>query len=354
MDLATIQSGRGGVLGAVARAGLGLLSVPYGFVARRRIAAYDGRREPGHLPLPVACIGNLTAGGTGKTPFVAWLARIALERGRHPAVLSRGYGGPSANDTPLSDEGCVLRDLLGDGVPLVEDPDRVRGGRSLVASHPEVDLLLLDDGFQHRRLHRDVDVVLLDATNPFGYDRLLPRGLLREPIEGLARADAVVVTRAERVTQAELERLDARIARLAPRARRASVRTRARALVRVADGTEIRLSALNDAAVVAWAGIGNPRAFVAGLEDLGAHVVATRFERDHYAFQPTDVGEMLHTAKAAGAALVVVTRKDLVKLRRVPGLPETIVALDIELEPGPGALDVAGLVLSAAAAGLRV
>ena len=348
MDLATIQSGGGGFLGAAARLGLGALSVPYGLVARRRLRAFDGRRVPERLSVPVVCVGNLTAGGTGKTPFVAWLAAEALARGRRPAVLSRGYG-PKASGASLSDEGLVLRDLLGDTVPLAEDPDRVQGGRRLLVERPDVDLLLLDDGFQHRRLGRDVDVVLLDATNPFGYGHLLPRGLLREPVEGLARAHAVVVTRVERVTAEALSALDLRIAALAPRALRASVRTRARALVRAADLADVPLAALRGAAVFAWAGIGNPAAFAAMLADLGATVVGTRFERDHHRYVPSDVDAAVGAAGALGATLVVVTRKDFVKLRRFPGVPPSIVALDVDLEPGPEAADVLSLVLGARA-----
>lgn len=349
MDLATIQAGGGGPLCAVARAALAALAVPYGVVARRRLAAYDpGRRTPTRLPVRVVCVGNLTAGGTGKTPFVAWLARRALAAGRRPAVLSRGYG-PRPAGAALSDEGLVLRDLLGDGVVLHEDPDRVRGGRALLAVHPEVDLVLLDDGFQHRRLARDVDVVLLDATNPFGHGHGLPRGLLREPVEGLARAHVVVLTRTERATPEALDALDARVAALAPAARRARARTVPRALVRAADGADLPLRALAGTPVFAWAGIGNPRAFEALLEDLGARVVGRRFERDHRAIGPGDAEAVVREARACGAALVVVTRKDLVKLRAASAAgasaPAEVVTLDVDLDLGADADAVAAVLV---------
>lgn len=345
MDLATIQAGGGGLFGALARAGLSVASWPYGFVARRRLRAYDpGGREPARLGVRVACVGNLTAGGTGKTPFVAWLAREALARGRRPAVLSRGYGPPAAGST-LSDEGALLTELLGGRVPVVEDADRVRGGRAMLAAHPSTDLVLLDDGFQHRRLARDVDVVLLDATCPFGYERLLPRGLLREPSGGLSRAHAVVITRAERVDRAALDAVSARVAALAPSALRAAVRTVPLGWRRACDGAALELEALRGRRVVVWAGIGNPRAFAAMVRDVGAEVVLERFDRDHRPIAPAAVRDVLAAATARGATHVVVTRKDLVKIAGPAALPESIVALDIDLESTPELARVADLVI---------
>ncbi len=188
------------------------------------------------LPVPVISVGNLTAGGTGKTPFTVWLARALLAAGRRPGVLSRGYGA-RAEGSLLSDEGAVRAALLGPGVPQVEAPDRVRGGASLLAAHHEIDVLLLDDGFQHVRLRRDLDVVLLDATDPFGGGHLLPLGMLREKPSALARAGAVVINRAERVTAKTLEGLRARVRALAPDAVLAVARLGPRALL-APDGRE--------------------------------------------------------------------------------------------------------------------
>ena len=159
----------------------------------------------------------------------------------------------------------------------------------------------------------------------------------------------MVVTRSEHADDATLDAIDRRVALIAPRALRVRTRMRPRALVRATDGTEMPLSALDGAAVLAWAGIGNPRAFAAGLEALGARVVATRFGRDHRRIVAADVVAATRAAAAAGATLVVVTRKDLVKLRRVGSLPESLVSLDVEVEPSAGALAVAELALAAEA-----
>lgn len=345
MDLATIQAGRGGPFGAIARAGLSALAVPYAAIARRRIARYrPGGDAPERLPVRVVCVGNLTSGGTGKTPFVAWLASEARARGRRPAILARGYG-PRPKGSLLSDEGVVLRDVLGPDVPIVEDPDRVRGGRALLATHPTTDLVVLDDGFQHRRLARDVDLVLLDATNPFGHDRLLPRGLLREPVEGLARAQGVVLTRAERVDAASLAALRARAASLASSAVLAVARTVPTGL-EDGEGRRRPADALRGERVFLWAGIGNPRAFEATVADLGGVVVGRRFDRDHARVGPADVPAVTRAAKALGARVVVLTRKDLGKVRACGPLPGEYVVLDIATEVVEGAEGILALALA--------
>jgi tetraacyldisaccharide 4'-kinase len=344
MDLATIQAGGGGPFGAVARAGLAALAVPYRAIASRRLARYGpGGEEPERLPVRVVCVGNLTAGGTGKTPFVAWLVGEARARGLRPAILARGYG-PRPAGSLLSDEGGVLRDVLGPEVPIVEDPDRVRGGRALLAAHPTTDLVVLDDGFQHRRLARDVDLVLLDATNPFGHDRLLPRGLLREPVEGLARAHGVVVTRMELVDAETRSAVLSRAQRLAPSARFAMARTVPSRITDASDcswGTE-----LLGARVFLWAGIGNPRAFEALVRGLGAVVVGRRFDRDHARIGPGDLAAVRRAAAAAGASRVVVTRKDLVKLRALGPVGDDIDVLDIATEVVDGAEGILALALA--------
>lgn len=325
MSLGEIQAGGGGALGALARLGLAPLAWAFGAAVRTRDLAYRrGWYGVRALPVPVISVGNLVAGGTGKTPFTALLVERLRARGRHPGVLARGYGPRTAGG--LSDEGAVLAFLSGANLPQVEDPDRLRGGRALLAAHPEVDVLLLDDGFQHRRLARALDVVLLDATNPFGYERLLPRGLLREPPSALARAGLVVLTRVERADPASLVALRTRVATLT-RAPLLEARTVPRALVTSAGPRPI--SDLSGTQVFALAGLGNPAAFEATLTDLGARVIGRRFLDDHAALAISAWPALEAQARRLGARWVVLTRKDAVKL---PTLPEGVAILDVATE----------------------
>ncbi len=331
MDLRTIQSGGGGPLGAIARLGLAALSAPFAAAANTRTWLYDrGCLATRRCGRPVVAVGNVTAGGTGKTPFVAWLVAATRAVGRRPGILARGYG-PKPPGSSLSDEGTLLAELVGADVPQVEDPVRVRGAATLLAAHPEVDLVVLDDGFQHRALARDVDVVLVDATAPFGGGHFLPRGLLRESPRALARADVIVLTRTDAVTAEVLATLRARVAALAPRAEVALACTRATGLV-APDGTRRPLATLAGAAVVAWSGIGNPAAFERTLEAAGARVVARRRAADHHRPTPAAVAAVLADAARAGAGFVVVTRKDLVKLRGLAPSAPGLLALDVETD----------------------
>ena len=158
-------------------------------------------------------IGNITTGGTGKTPIVQYIVRNLLTAGHRPACLLRGY---KIGTSQLSDEAALLeRSLL---IPVAANPDRTAAGRELITQDSEIDLILLDDGFQHRRLYRDLDIVLIDATSPFGYDHVLPRGMLREPLIGLARADVLIITRTSLVDADSLSRTQAKLRKYNPAA----------------------------------------------------------------------------------------------------------------------------------------
>ncbi len=199
-----------GLLPAAARACLRPLSWVYRAAVSVRNRAY----ELGLLPcyqagVPVISVGNITAGGTGKTPMVEYLCRRLCTAGWRPAIVSRGYGARAGPN----DEALLLAANL-PAVPHVQEPDRVAGAREAIERHG-CDIIVLDDGFQHRRLRRDLDLVLIDCTNPFGYGYLLPRGLLREPLAGLRRADAIVLTRAECLPPADLDQLRRQLERLA-------------------------------------------------------------------------------------------------------------------------------------------
>jgi tetraacyldisaccharide 4'-kinase len=283
------------------------------------------------------------AGGTGKTPVVAWTVERLRERGHRPGILARGYG-PRPRGSDLSDEGLVLRHLLGPGVPQREDRDRARGGRALLAAHPEVDVLILDDGFQHRRLRRDLDLVLVDATCPFGDGRLLPRGLLREPPSALARAHALLVTRSETLS-AEGRRALAERLRALTNAALAWAETRPTGLASRAG--PLPLEALRGAPVLAACGIGNPEAFVETLRRLGAKVVGLADLGDHRGLGPRGWRALAVRARSGGARALVVTRKDAVKLEDPP---EPLWVLDAAVEVTEGR-DALLEVLGAAAGG---
>lgn len=328
-----IQSGGGGPLGAIARLGLAALSAPFAAAANTRTWLYDrGCLATRRCGRPVVAVGNVTAGGTGKTPFVAWLVAATRAVGRRPGILARGYR-PKPPGSSLSDEGTLLAELVGADVPQVEDPVRVRGAATLLAAHPEVDLVVLDDGFQHRALARDVDVVLVDATAPFGGGHFLPRGLLRESPRALARADVIVLTRTDAVTAEVLAEPCGRASRRSRRAPRSRSRARARPASWRPTARGGQFATLAGAAVVAWSGIGNPAAFERTLEAAGARVVARRRAADHHRPTPAAVAAVLADAARAGAGFVaVVTRKDLVKLRGLAPSAPGLLALDVETD----------------------
>jgi tetraacyldisaccharide 4'-kinase len=173
----------------------------YGMIVAARNRRFDRGQGVQRIDRPVISIGNLTTGGTGKTPIVTWFAREMLAAGHHPAIAMRGY---NARPGQLSDEQAEYGELLPD-VPVVANPDRVTALREFLPQHPEVDCVLLDDGFQHRQLHRDLDLVLIDAEAGTLRDELLPAGNLREEVGELRRADGVIVTHAKEV-DAELAR----------------------------------------------------------------------------------------------------------------------------------------------------
>jgi tetraacyldisaccharide 4'-kinase len=297
---------------------------------------------------PVISVGNITAGGTGKTPVVEMLARLILERGRRPAIVSRGYGARAPGER--NDEALLLSENLPD-VPQVIDPVRVRGARLAVREHG-ADVVLLDDGFQHRHIARELDLVLVDALEPWGHRRLLPRGLLREPLGSLRRASAIVITRGDLVPGERLDAVRAEAAAIAPGV----------PLVEVMDvpvglgwaGEPARPAApvetIAGRRVLAFCGIGNPAGFYRRLEALGAVVAARRSFSDHHPYTEADVRALLEEARAAGIATLVATQKDAVKLARIP-LAKEVRVLRIEARATRGADVLAGLIDAALAGG---
>jgi tetraacyldisaccharide 4'-kinase len=336
-DYRALISGRArGVGPSLRRGGLWLASVPYGWAARVRNRLYDaGRLRSYRAAVPVVSVGNLTAGGTGKTPCVEYLARVYRQWEVRVAVLSRGYGSAGGRN----DEARVLEENLPD-VPHLQGADRAALA-AVAVEELESELLILDDGFQHRRLARDLDVVLLDATAPWGHGHLLPRGLLREPPAGLRRAGAVLLTRCDQVDAGWRRWLRDEAARLAPQAPVLETRHRPVELVNGA-GPPAPLGLLKGRPVAAFCGVGNPAAFRRTVEDLGAVLVAFRSFPDHHPYRRADVEGLRAWARPLPPdALLVTTQKDWVKLRlpRLGGHDLWALSIRLHVETGQDVLE---------------
>jgi tetraacyldisaccharide 4'-kinase len=302
------------------------LTLPYGAVAHLRARAYrKGILKSQHLDGMVISVGNLTTGGTGKTPMVLWIAERLLAEGKNVGILTRGYRGDKIAALPTNnlqtaathagakiisrtgDEVRLLQSRLGDRVHFGVGANRLEQGRELAKRG--VNWFILDDGFQHLQLARDVDIVLVDATNPFSGGRLLPAGHLREPRSALARAGIIVITRSTHAPAIESA------------IRRDSVapiyyaRPKLDAIHNVTDG-QLGGTVAPDALpkLFAFCGIGNPTAFLDDLRGWGLDIVGHKFFSDHHRYTGHDDQEILRQASEAGASGLICTEKDLYNL----------------------------------------
>lgn len=288
------------------------LAYPYEVVMRMRNIAYDAKLLPAvRLPVPVISVGNLTTGGTGKTPVVAWLVNLLVELGRRPGIASRGYRslGPQGNDEKL------VLDRLCPGVPHRQGRNRVVQARDLIAVD-RCDVIVLDDGFQHRRLARDFDVVLIDATRPWGFGSLLPGGLLREPVSSLHRADVVLITRCDMASPAVMQSILDRVKRLAPRALTLTSQFELTHLL-FGNGSRAPISSLKHRRLFLFSGIANPASFEGAVASHGQVVDRLRLP-DHCAYEARQIAEIAAAAHRCAADIAVTTLKDFVKLSRLP------------------------------------
>lgn len=279
----------------------------YAAAVSLRNQRYDRDRAIESLSVPVISVGNITTGGTGKTPMVMWIAEVLSSAGRSPVIAMRGYRGSAAEP---SDEALLYADRLPD-VPVVAHPDRIRALRTFLGENPATDVVVLDDGFQHRGLARQLDLVLIDATQWRGRQRLLPAGHLREPLSNLSRADAVIVTRADAV--------DDRLAKEIALAHGALPVAWSRHVWTDLDvyenGVQRRESVqwLQGRKVTAVLGVGNPEAVLGQTRQAGATIVANVPARDHQRYTPDRLGTIRQACDAGDTLLV--TAKDWVKLR---------------------------------------
>jgi tetraacyldisaccharide 4'-kinase len=325
-----ISGRRQGLLAAIARAALAAAEVPYSAAVGWRNRRYDNPRRAERVGAVVVSVGNLTLGGTGKTPLVEWLARWFSSRGVRVALVSRGYGAKSGRP---NDEALELAQSLPD-VPHLQNPDRLQAARRAIDEFG-AQLILLDDGFQHRRLARDLDIVLVDALEPLGFGHVFPRGTLREPLSGWARAQAILLSRADLVPPEERERIRREVARHAPRAVWAELCTRPRRLLN-SRGVEQHVSALVGQSLAAFCGIGNPAGFRQQLLNCGYRIGALRELADHQAYPPALLRELAEWAVGTGCAAAICTRKDLVKIPRdrLGEMPLWALAIGLEVTSG--------------------
>ncbi len=320
-----------GVWPSLQRGGLRLASMPYAGATRLRNWLYERRwKRTCRAPVPVVSVGNLTLGGTGKTPCVEYVTGLYRQQGLRVAILSRGYGGNGARN----DEALILEQNLPEVLHL-QGVDRAALAKRAVEELGS-QVLVLDDGFQHRRLERDLDVVLVDATQPWGHGYLFPRGLLREPPDSLCRAGAVVLTRCDQVDGPALCRLHEAVARLAPHAPVAETTHQPKELINSAQDSA-PIDQLRGRSVAAFCGIGNPQAFRRTLVDLGAGIGAFKVYPDHHAYTWKDVDALRAWAgQQAMECIVVTTQKDLVKLRLAQLGGRALWAVRIGLHVGAG------------------
>lgn len=311
------------------RTALWPLGLCYGAVAAARNWLFDARLRAVHtLPVPVVAVGNLTVGGTGKTPTVAWLCALARERGRRPGVLARGYG--RAHGAVLNDEGAMLQRRL-PWLLQEQDPDRVAAGARLVAKGS--DYVVLDDGFQHRRLHRDLDVLCLDAVSPFGNGQCLPAGDLREFRSGLRRAGLVLLTRAGALAPEDLAARTARIRRLAGRELPVHACEHAPTSFESLPTGEVQpLAAVAGRPCVLLSAIARPASFRATMESLGARIVGDFRHRDHHRFTAAELAVAARAAADAGAWLVL-TEKDDARMPS-PDVPRHVLRIELRFLHG--------------------
>jgi tetraacyldisaccharide 4'-kinase len=318
------------------------LSALYGAVTRARLTLYRrGTFRTTTLERPVISVGNITTGGTGKTPLVEWVAKTLAAEGKKVCILTRGYGRSHpdrhvlvsdgqtvfATASEAGDEAYLLARNLEGVAAVISDANRAGAGKDAIR-HLNPDCFVLDDGFQHLRLARDLNIVIIDATNPWGGGNLLPYGRLREPRSSLSRADCLVITRAD---QAEgIQSLRSELAQLTGGCPQflSSMRT-----VRIAPLTDPSKRAELPQRSAAFCAVGNPKSFFSQLRDEGHELSFTKAFPDHYSYTQKDLDRLVNAGKKAGAEALITTAKDAVKLQSLTiAMPCYILEISIVVE----------------------
>lgn len=318
------------------------LSLLYGAVTRTRLSLY--RRGTFHttkLDRPVISIGNITTGGTGKTPLVEYVARLVAAEGKKVCILTRGYGRKDshlqvivsdgyevlASPGEAGDEPYLLATKLKGCAAVISSADRIAAGQEAIKDFG-TECFVLDDGFQHLRLARDLNVVTIDATNPWGGGRLLPHGRLRESTDGMSRADCVVITRCDQVKS--VEGLRAEILRLTNGTPIFESHMRMERVLPLKNGAEALVA---PSRVAAFCAVGNPASFFESLRRVGYELAVERSFPDHHVYSQEEIDAVIRLAKETGANVLVTTAKDAVKLRALGfSIPCYVAEIEIAID----------------------
>ena len=327
--------------------------IAYRAAVRLRNALYDsGYLKSRRLPCPVISVGNLTVGGTGKTPVTSFLAGMLSDSGYRVAVLSRGYRRRGGRRPVLVSDGRTMLadpDRSGDepyqisrqnpGVAVAVGADRVAAAR-LVCTPSPPEVILLDDAFQHRPVYRDIDLILVDGRDPWGNRRMLPFGPLREPPSAISRAHALVITRGAGECPGDVEE---QLAAHNPEAKVFFLRIEADRFLRP-DGETVDRTALKGFSAYAFSGIARPERFEADLRALGIRIVGARQFADHHRYRPRDLEAIARSARSLGAEVLLTTEKDLIRIASSPPDCLALYALTVRVS-SPGGSDLPAYVL---------
>jgi len=286
---------------------LGIASKGYLLIISLRTLLYSkGLLKTHTADVPVISIGNITTGGTGKTPLVIWLCKLLQQKHGQCIILTRGYKTHTQSQLMI-DEPAVIIESCPESKVLI-NPNRVEAAVEAV-NNLDAKILIMDDGFQHHRLHRDLDIVTIDSTCPFGYGKLLPAGLLREPVDSLKRADAVVITRCDQISKSELNKIEKKLKLINPNMIIAkSIHNPI--FAKSVTGEKIYIEQLSSKKIFAFCGIGNPDAFLSTIKTTGANLVGSNIYNDHFHYTDCDIDYIYEQAHLSDADLILTTQKD--------------------------------------------
>ena len=313
--LSIIRKEQKGLLPSLVLSILSLLSYFYYAALRIRGLLYRyGILESVPLPVPVISVGNITTGGTGKTPCLEFITRFLLDRGKKVAILSRGYAGMEIQGNQVNDESLELAERL-PGVRVLLGKNRLSSARKALKDDGP-DCLLLDDGFQHQRLARDLDIVVIDALQPFGNGGLIPAGILREPVNGLNRANLLILSHTDLCEPVEIQAIKKRLGEIDCHIPTLEA---VHHPLHLEDMTSRRIDLpwLKGKKIYAFCGLGNPKSFEKTLQLTGADVVTFNDFPDHHHYSAGELAEIDAGAVKLGVDAVVTTQKDLVKIKNV-------------------------------------